>query len=113
MNKGKLRDLLFKHVRLQPPASQRTKDGEWIPVDWEWHVEHVSDEKVGLVGHGGWCADLGLDDIHSYQSGTLLLWGQLFVFRGGVGQEFKPFDVRKRAAVAKAYAVTVGGKRTR
>jgi len=83
MNKKKLVELRYKHVRLVPPALQLTRDGTWIRIDWEWCVQAVSEHGIALNGNGGWGGDVGLDDIHSYQSGKLLLWGQLRVFRGG------------------------------
>jgi hypothetical protein len=70
MNKQKLRDSLYFHVRLSPVARCKIPGGPWLPkVDRDWFVQSV--DPAGIVHlsntSSGHVAILGSDRIHHFE----------------------------------------------
>jgi hypothetical protein len=70
MNKQKLRDSLYYHVRLSPVARCKIPNGPWLPVvDRDWFVKEV--DPAGIVHlsntSSGHVAVLGSDRIHHFE----------------------------------------------
>ncbi len=99
MNHAKLKR--FEHYKVTPPVLRRRPDGVEEVVDWEWFLKDGPEGTFTLLGRneggGAWAPSIEAGDIHSYQHRHLLLRGQLPLFDGGQGFEFRPFsaDCRK------------------
>lgn len=86
---------MYRSYRLTPPAMLRMPDGRWERRDWEWFAQPSDPSILSLAGpntrRGKWVIPVGRDNFHSFQSGHLLLRGQLYLFDHGPGFRISPF----------------------
>jgi hypothetical protein len=70
MNKQKLRDSLYYHVRLFPVARCKIPGGPWLPkIDRDWFVQRVDPAGIVHLSNtgSGHVAILGHDRIHHFE----------------------------------------------
>lgn len=70
MNKQKLRESLYYHVRLWPISARKVPHGPWLPqIDDDWFVRSVDTRGIVEIGNPrtGHIAILGSDRIHHFE----------------------------------------------